>query len=186
MNYGLPVRLNWAAEYRGRAMVVYGHTPTPDAEWVNNTVCIDTGCVFGGKLTALRYPEREFVEVPAARVYTEPARPLALCAGIDGQQAADDNAGHRGRAWQAHLDDRLVGSVRIEPENAAAALEMMSRFAIDPRWLIYLPPTMSPPETSQPPGITGTSGRGVRYFSRAGVTKVIVRGKAYGQPARSS
>jgi protein phosphatase len=56
-------------------MVVYGHTPTPVAEWINNTICIDTGCVFGGKLTALRYPERELVEVPAARVYMEPVRP---------------------------------------------------------------------------------------------------------------
>jgi ABC-type polysaccharide/polyol phosphate export permease len=67
--FGLPVRHNWAAEYRGRAMVVYGHTPVPEPEWLNNTVDIDTGCVFGGRLTALRYPERTFVSVPAARVY---------------------------------------------------------------------------------------------------------------------
>jgi len=59
--FGLPVRYNWASEYRGKAMVVYGHTPVPEAEWLNNTVNIDTGAVFGGKLTVLRYPEREFV-----------------------------------------------------------------------------------------------------------------------------
>jgi protein phosphatase len=47
-DYGLPVRFDWAMEYRGRAMVVYGHTPTPAVEWINNTFCIDTGCVFGG------------------------------------------------------------------------------------------------------------------------------------------
>ena len=52
--FGLPVRYNWAAEYRGRAMVVYGHTPVPEPEWLNRTTNIDTGCVFGGKLTALR------------------------------------------------------------------------------------------------------------------------------------
>src|SRR5207244_8184363 len=67
--YGLPIRYNWAAEYRGRALVVYGHTPTPEPEWLNNTICIDTGCVFGGRLTALRYPEKELVSVPAARTY---------------------------------------------------------------------------------------------------------------------
>ena len=62
--YGLPVRYPWAGEYRGRAMVLYGHTPVPEPEWVNNTLCLDTGCVFGGRLTALRYPEREIVSVP--------------------------------------------------------------------------------------------------------------------------
>ena len=65
--YGLPVRYPWARDYRGSAMVVYGHTPTPTPEWVNNTICLDTGCVFGGALTALRYPERELVSVPAER-----------------------------------------------------------------------------------------------------------------------
>lgn len=69
--YGLPVRYPWADEYRGRAMVVYGHTPTTRPEWVNNTICLDTGAVFGGHLTALRYPEREIVQVPAEKVWYE-------------------------------------------------------------------------------------------------------------------
>jgi protein phosphatase len=68
--FGLPVRLNWAADYRGSALVVYGHTPNPDPLWQNNTVNIDTGCVFGGALTALRYPERETVSVPRSRSTT--------------------------------------------------------------------------------------------------------------------
>ena len=63
--WGLPVRENWAATYRGRALVVYGHTPVAEAQWFNHTLCIDTGCVFGGQLTALRYPETELVAVPA-------------------------------------------------------------------------------------------------------------------------
>ena len=75
--YGLPVRYNWASEYRGSTTVVYGHTHVVTAEWLNNTICIDTGCVFGGKLTALRWPEKELVEVSAAKVYAEPTRPLA-------------------------------------------------------------------------------------------------------------
>ena len=74
--FGLPIRYNWTGDYRGRAMVVYGHTPVPEAEWINRTICIDTGCVFGGKLTALRYPEKELVQVPARKTYYEPARPL--------------------------------------------------------------------------------------------------------------
>jgi protein phosphatase len=73
---GLPVRHNWAAEYRGPAMVVYGHTPVPEPEWLNGTLNVDTGCVFGGALTALRYPEKELVSVAAERVYCESARPF--------------------------------------------------------------------------------------------------------------
>ncbi len=65
--FGLPVRHNWAAEYRGRAHVVYGHTPVVEPEWLNRTINIDTGCVFGGRLTALRWPEKELISVPAAR-----------------------------------------------------------------------------------------------------------------------
>jgi protein phosphatase len=75
--FGLPVRYHWAADYRGRAMVVYGHTPVQEPEWLNNTLCIDTGCVFGGKLTALRYPERDLVAVPALKQYFERHKPLA-------------------------------------------------------------------------------------------------------------
>jgi protein phosphatase len=74
--YGLPVRYPWTREYRGRATVVYGHTPVPAPTSVNNTICLDTGCVFGGRLTALRYPEREFVSVPAARVHHPSVRPF--------------------------------------------------------------------------------------------------------------
>lgn len=73
---GLVVRYHWAAAYRGESAIIYGHTPVPDAEWVNNTLCIDTGCVFGGRLTALRWPEREVVSVPALRMYAKPGRPF--------------------------------------------------------------------------------------------------------------
>ena len=88
--YGLPVRYPWAQEYRGNAMVLYGHTPVPVPEWVNNTLCLDTGCVFGGRLTALRYPERELVSVPAAEVYYQPARPFPA-----NPEAAAEAAGGR-------------------------------------------------------------------------------------------
>ena len=93
--FGLPVRYNWAAEYRGPAMVVYGHTPVPHPEWLNHTVNIDTGCVFGGRLTALRYPEKEFVSVPAKHTYCESSRPflpadLEPPPALSAQQLHDD------------------------------------------------------------------------------------------------
>jgi diadenosine tetraphosphatase ApaH/serine/threonine PP2A family protein phosphatase len=73
---GVPDRVPWADDYRGEAVVVYGHTPTAVREWRHGTVCIDGGCVFGGALVALRYPERTFVEVPAVARHSVPARPF--------------------------------------------------------------------------------------------------------------
>ena len=74
--YGLPVRLDWAAQYKGKALVVYGHTPVVEPDRADNAINIDTGCIFGGSLTALRYPENELVSVPARQVYCESARPF--------------------------------------------------------------------------------------------------------------
>lgn len=74
--HGLSIRYHWAAHYQGRPAVVYGHTPVADADWVNNTICIDTGCCFGGRLTALRWPERRLVAVPARQAYAKALRPF--------------------------------------------------------------------------------------------------------------
>ncbi|NEW73130.1 polynucleotide kinase-phosphatase [Streptomyces rhizosphaericus] len=144
--FGLPVRYPWAEDYRGRAAVVYGHTPTPRASWLNNTICLDTGCVFGGRMTALRWPERELVDVPAERVWYEPVKPLTTEApgGSDGRPL--DLGDVRGRRI---VETRHMGRIAVKEENAAAALEVMSRFAVDPRLLGYLPPTMAPTATSK-------------------------------------
>ncbi|WP_413103630.1 polynucleotide kinase-phosphatase [Streptomyces sp. Inha503] len=144
--FGLPVRYPWAEDYRGRAAVVYGHTPTPRASWLNNTICLDTGCVFGGRMTALRWPERELVDVPAERVWYEPVKPLTTEApgGADGRPL--DLGDVRGRRI---VETRHMGRIAVKEENAAAALEVMSRFAVDPRLLGHLPPTMAPTATSK-------------------------------------
>ncbi len=104
--YGLPVRYNWAAEYRGKAMVVYGHTPVAEPEWLNRTINIDTGCVFGGKLTALRYPEKELVSVPALTNVLQVGKALPGRRGIRAcayrATTARRLARHRGCDRQAH------------------------------------------------------------------------------------
>ncbi len=87
-HFGLPVRVKWAAGYRGRALVVYGHTSVPVPEWIGNTVNIDTGCVYGGKLTALRYPERTLVSVQARRDYYRPERSLPAGVGVRAETRA--------------------------------------------------------------------------------------------------
>jgi protein phosphatase len=75
---GQPGHYEWAEEYKGEAAVVYGHAPHERLEWLNNTLCIDTGCVYGGRLTALRYPEMETVSVAAARTYYRSRRSESL------------------------------------------------------------------------------------------------------------
>lgn len=74
--HGLPVRTLWANNYRGDATVVYGHTPTLRAEWLRGTICLDTGCVYGGRLTAVQFPEREIVSVPSRGEWFTLLRPL--------------------------------------------------------------------------------------------------------------
>ena len=177
--YGLPVRYPWARDYRGAATVVYGHTPVPEAEWVNNTICLDTGVVFGGALTALRYPERELVVVPAEQQWYEPVRPLGPVEEQRERSALmiDDVLGER---W---LETTHAGKVKIPAENAAAALEVMSRFAVDPRWLVYLPPTMSPATTSARDGLLEHPEQAFEDYANAGVTTVICEEKHMGSRA---
>jgi protein phosphatase len=176
--FGLPVRYPWAEDYRGRAMVLYGHTPVPAAEWVNNTMCLDTGCVFGGRLSALRYPERTVVSVPARQVYYEPSKPL----GPPAREQPDvldikDVSGSRG------IETGYLPRISIREENAAAALEVMSRFAIDPRWLVYLPPTMSPVTTSASGSLLEHPDQAFEAYREMGVGEVVCEEKHMGSRA---
>src|ERR1700722_14967896 len=185
--FGLPVRYNWAAEYRGTAHVVYGHTPVPEADWLNRTINIDTGCVFGGSLTALRYPEKELVSVAARATYSQPARPLAGVAepstDLTSQQVHDDLLDIDDVIGKRIVTTRLHHNVTIREENALAALEVMSRFAANPKWLIYLPPTMSPTETSTRPGLLEHPAEAFNYFRREGIARIICEEKHMGSRA---
>ncbi|WP_326804531.1 polynucleotide kinase-phosphatase [Streptomyces sp. NBC_01788] len=178
--FGLPVRYPWAEDYRGQAAVVYGHTPVPEATWLNNTICLDTGAVFGGRLTALRWPERELVDVPAERVWYEPARPLRIEApgGHDGRPLdLGDVHGRRG------VETRHAGRVAVREENAAAALEVMSRFAVDPRLLPYLPPTMAPTATSKVEGYLEHPEEAFAQYREDRVARVVCEEKHMGSRA---
>jgi polynucleotide kinase-phosphatase len=176
--YGLPVRYPWANDYRGSAMVAYGHVPTTKPEWVNNTICLDTGCVFGGELTALRYPEKTLVSVPAEKMHYEPVKPLtAVTPARDG--TALNLADVTGRR---HIRTDY-GAVTVDAENAAAALEVMSRFAVDPRYLLWLPPTMSPPSTSRLDGYLEHPAEAFADYRAAGVDRVVCEEKHMGSRA---
>lgn len=178
-SFGLPVRLDWAADYRGRATVVYGHIAGLEVKSLNGTYCIDTGCVFGGKLTAYRYPEREIVSVDAACQYYEPVKPLEEAEETSiGDMLTADDFNHR-----MHITTALMPSIDVAENNAAAALEIMSRYAADPHWLIYLPPTMSPCETSGLDGYLEHPLQAFDYFRSNGVRNVVCEKKHMGSRA---
>jgi polynucleotide kinase-phosphatase len=174
--YGLPVRYPWARDYRGSAAVVYGHTPTPKPQWINNTICLDTGCVFGGELTALRWPSRELVAVPAAKEYYAPVRPLVAATRPDDGLDLTDVTGRR------HIDYGY-GRTTVAAENAAAALEVMSRFALDPATLVWLPPTMAPCTTSALDDYLEHPSSAFADLRAAGVDRVMCEEKHMGSRA---
>ncbi len=184
--FGLPIRRNWAEEYRGTATVVYGHTPVTEPQWVNRTINIDTGCVFGGELTALRYPEKELVSVAAHRTYYEPVKPLLnetdKPSAIKTQEY-DDILDINDVLGRRVISTRLHGNLTIREENAITALEAISRFAVHPKWLIYLPPTMSPTETTNKPDLLEHPAEAFAYYHKQGVTDVIWQEKHMGSRA---
>ena len=179
--WGFPVRIDWARDYRGSAAVVYGHTPVPQAAWVNNTLCLDTGCVFGGRLTALRYPEREIVGVDAQEVHYAAGRPLGY---------GNSDADVRIRAGLRHDDVLGKRSIRttygpavtVRAENAATAFEVITRYAVDSRWLRYLPPTMSP-VGSDDPDLLENPNAAFDYFDSMGITDLVCERKHMGSRA---
>ena len=184
--FGLPVRYDWASEYRGRATVVYGHTPVPEPEWINRTICIDTGCVFGGHLTALRYPEKELVQVPAKQTYYAPVRPFLKNEedpAAVAQRPYDDLLDINDVMGKRIVQTRVHHNVTVRQENAAAALEVMSRFAVDPRWLIYLPPTMAPSDTAKEGDFLEHPAETFAYFRQNGVAQVMCQEKHMGSRA---
>lgn len=182
--YGLPVRYPWAQDYRGEAMVVYGHTPVVEAEWLNRTMCIDTGCVFGGKLTALRYPELELVQVPARQVWYEPIRPMIPPSDPrTAQQQHDEVLDLGDLLGKRTIETRYGPGVQVRGEEMAAAIEVMSRFAEDPRWVVYLPPTMSPSDTSEREGTLEHPEEAIAYYAEEGVRQLVCEEKHMGSRA---
>ncbi|MCL2859535.1 MAG: polynucleotide kinase-phosphatase [Oscillospiraceae bacterium] len=175
--FGLPVRLDWASEYRGKARVVYGHTPTTEVYAVNNTFNIDTGCVFGGKLSAYRYPEGEIISVAAKQTYCEPVK------NMKAPEEYTDVLNIADVLEKRFIETELYRGISIREENANAAIEIMSRFAADPHWLIYLPPTMSPCETSGLPDILEHPLEAFSYYQKHGINSVVCEQKHMGSRA---
>ncbi|MDE6102673.1 MAG: polynucleotide kinase-phosphatase, partial [Ruminococcus sp.] len=133
----------------------------------------------GGKLTAMRYPEREFISVDAHEQYYEPVKPL----DTDENSDMGDMLTVGDFQGKMHLTTELIPSVSIDENNAAAALEIMSRFSADPHWLIYLPPTMSPCETSKIDNWLEHPLEAFEYYRKNGIKNLVCEKKHMGSRA---
>ena len=139
-------------------------------------------------MTALRYPERELLSITARATYAQPVRPLVPAAAeavpsLTSQQIHDDLLDIDDVIGKRIVTTRLHHNVTVREENALAALEVMSRFAANPKWLIYLPPTMSPTETTSQEGFLEHPAEAFAYFRREGVPHVICEEKHMGSRA---
>src|SRR5262249_37287311 len=130
---------------------------------------------------------KEFVSVPAAHTYCEPARPFIAAdqqaPNFTAQQLHDEVLDAEDVLGKRIITTRLRGAVTIREANATAALEVMSRFAANPKWLISLPPTMSPCETTSEPGLLEHPAEAFAYYRSQGVPKVICEEKHMGSRA---
>ena len=182
--FGMPIHLDWASEYRSDTLMVFGHTAGKEVRFAGNTRCIDTGCVYGGKLTAMRYPEREFVSVDAACTYYAPERPLSETEGTETNRGdIGDLLTAESVTGKLHLTTSLLPVIDISENNTAAAFETMSRYAADPHWLIYLPPTMSPCETSNLEDYLEHPLQAFEYYRTNSIRQVVCEKKHMGSRA---
>jgi protein phosphatase len=134
-------------------------------------------------LSALQYPERELVSVPAHAVYYEPVRPLVSPASVTAEDREPTDLDLDDVVGKRIIETRLSRSVTIREENAITALEVMSRFAVDPRWLVYLPPTMAPTTTSDREGLLEHPHEAFATFRAGGVEQVVCEEKHMGSRA---
>jgi protein phosphatase len=170
--FGLPVRHNWAGEYDGKALVVYGHTPVPEPIWQKNTVNIDTGCVFGGKLTALRYPERQIISVYPPEVYSQPLRPLHWNNQFTQVEKIDPAISVDLVSSRALVSTRHGYHLSLQDAQVATVMQHLALESVPAKWLIFLPATISPPTSSNLPGLLEHPSQAFDYYRKKNLVQV--------------
>lgn len=181
---GWPVSFDWAEEHKEPAILVHGHVPVPKAAWQGQTLNLDTGCVYGGFLSALRYPERKIAAIAAEETYAAPKRPLNWTEGGETEEKDRSNL----LPYAAFAGRNLAGTrykyfVTLKEELAMPAMEAISRSRIDPRWMIYLPTFFSPTKSSKSPAFLEHPQDAFSYYRKKGMEKALIHDEGLGRRA---
>jgi protein phosphatase len=176
---GKIAREDWADEYRGSTHIVYGHTVVDEPVWHNRTINIDTGAVFGGSLTALRWPEKELVSVKAKSQHAILDNPPFS------RKKTDDPAliSFSEVSGKKYVETSVLGRITVDARHMSGALEHFARHTIDPRWLVYVPPTMSPVEASSEGDFLEHPEQAFDYYRKQGLKEVVMETKHMGSRA---
>ncbi len=178
--HGKPMRKDWTVHHQGSALIIWGHDPKPQPLVINNTVNIDQGVVFGGKLTAYRFPEKEFVSVNAMHDYLDAAdNPLTVW---QEKRLDPPNIGKFINGYSV-LTEQL-GEVKIHQDIVKSAIDTVSHYTVPIEQLLYIPPTMSPtPVVSSEPGYLEHPKEAIEYYRSHAVQTMIAEKKHMGSRA---
>jgi protein phosphatase len=182
---GMPVRLNWADKYRGDALVVYGHVAVSKAEFVNNTIDIDTACVFGGQLTALRYPEGELVQIPARELYYKKRTPITrLYRNLSIQHIEGVEWKRSALITERKIPTHLRRNILVKTSQLTKAFDKINTSELSPNWLFYIPATtLRIPVTEVENGFLEHPNSIFSFYKRKGIQRLVCQEKHSGTRA---
>ncbi|MFY3791119.1 polynucleotide kinase-phosphatase [Ureibacillus sp. MALMAid1270] len=174
---GRPIRKDWTIHHKTNTLIVWGHDPKPKPLVINNTINIDQGVVFGGELTAFRYPEKEFVAIQATTDYSEgKSNPLLE---LKKKRLDPPNIAQFIDGFTVTTD--VFGEVRIPKEHAIPAIDTVSHFTVPLEELVYIPPTMSPtPSPSSLENYLEHPKEAIDYYKSMGIHRMVAEKKHMG------
>jgi len=177
---GKPVRKDWFISHNKSSLIVWGHDPKPRPLLINNTINIDQGVVFGGELTAYRYPEREFISVQAKQDYSGAAdNPLEEWKK---NRLNPPNIGKFINGFTVLTEEH--GDVKVHQDIVKSAIDAVSHYTIPIEQLIYIPPTMSPtPSPSTLDDYLEHPKEAINYYKKHGIQTMIAEKKHMGSRA---
>ncbi len=174
-----PVRADWFNEHRSGELIVWGHDPRLQPTIVNRTINIDQGAVFGGQLTAYRYPEQSFVSVDARQDYAQDAEsPLVR---LRKRRFAAPDLGQFIQGYSVLTDS--YGEVNVRAEFIKSAIDTTSHYTVPLEELVYIPPTMAPPQVSALDDYLEHPAEAVAYYRSRHVQRLVAEKKHMGSRA---